>query len=84
MIKRGQLYHVDWEMIGLERDTQGRTSAVIIPAGSTLQIVKFPCPEDIRLASVDWDGRSVKVFGPDLVHRARHVLKSQVDCVGRG
>jgi hypothetical protein len=52
---------------------EGRSRAVAIPAGTTMQVVRFPGVDDARMAEMRWGDRFVAIFGQDLQNRARQI-----------
>jgi hypothetical protein len=72
MLRFGQCFLVSWEIMGLEfRDEH--CGAIVIPDGAILQVARFPCEYDFRMADVRWQNRKVLVFAADLIHRATAV-----------
>ena len=70
MLRVGQLYRVDLEIVGFEIDHAEHLATILVPSGAKLRVTQFRSHYDIRLTTVDWAGRSIMVFRPDLAHRA--------------
>lgn len=52
------------DIIGIETVGEKRT-AVVVPAGSIIDVVRRPTVNDNRLLDVNWEGRSLAVFYQD-------------------
>jgi hypothetical protein len=72
LLEAGQSFHLTADIMAIEA-FEGRTAAIIIPAGSTLQVVDFPCVHDVRMADALWGERPVVLFEQDLYERAERV-----------
>jgi len=70
MLMPGQVFRLISDIVAIEL-FEDRTRAVVIPAGNTISVVKYPCASDDRMADVLWDNRPVVVFGLDIHRRAK-------------
>jgi hypothetical protein len=59
--------------MALEPFEGGRSRAVTIPAGTKMQVVRFPWLDDARMAEMSWGDRFVAMFGQDLQSRALQI-----------
>ena len=73
----GQVFRLISDIVAIEL-YEDRTRAVVIPAGNTISVVRYPCASDDRMADVLWDEKPVVVFGLDLRNRAKEVI--DLDC----
>lgn len=55
--------------------------ALLIPAGSTVEITNLHCPDDDRLVEIEWGSERLMMFGLDLIHRARKFNEASACCV---
>lgn len=55
--------------------------ALLIPAGSTLEITSLDCPRDDRLVEIQWGSERLMMFGLDLIHRAHKFKGAAASCV---
>ncbi len=53
------------------RPSAVKLGALLIPAGSTLEVTSLHCPGDDRLVEIQWGSERLMMFGLDLIHRAR-------------
>lgn len=55
-------------------------SAVVIPAGELVSLVKYPCKGDDRMAEVLWGKRPIVVIGRGLELRASQIEATSPAC----
>lgn len=70
MLKPGQVFLLTSDIVAIE-PFEERMRAVLVPAGESVCVVKYPCGADDRMADVIWDGKPIVVFGRDLQTRAK-------------
>jgi hypothetical protein len=72
MLTPGQVFHLTSDIVAIE-PFGNRLRSTVIPAESTVCVVKFPCADDDRMAEVLWDGKPVVLSGLDLRTRAKEI-----------
>ena len=82
MLKAGQVFRLATDVVAIE-PFENRMRAVLIPSGNVVQVTKYPCPADDRMADVLWDGKPVVVFGRDLHERAQEITAMSASQSGR-
>lgn len=55
--------------------------ALLIPAGSTLEVTNLQCPNDDRLVEIQWGSERLMMCGLDLVHRASKFEGAAACCI---
>lgn len=80
MLTRGQLFQLTSDIVAIE-PFENRMRATVIPCGSAVCVVKYPCADDNRTAEVLWNGKPVVMFVLDLRNRAKE-LKALTAAVG--
>ena len=63
------------------RPSAAKPAALLIPAGSTLEVTNLHCPGDDRLVEIQWGTERLRMFGLDLIHRARKFNSAAASCL---
>lgn len=79
-LKMGDRLRLTIDSLGV-RPSAVHLGALLIPAGSTVEVTKLHCADDDRLVEIQWGSERLMMFGLDLVHRARKFNESPAYCV---
>lgn len=82
MLRAGQVFRLKTDIVAIEA-IEGAVHVLVVPPGSTVRVVRFPCSNDDRMADALWDDKPIEVFGLDLCHRAEQ-LQSMSAGASRG
>jgi hypothetical protein len=64
----GKCFRLKEAVLGIEK-REGRHMAVPIPSGEMVVVLSGPALTDIRMVSVQWQGRQLVMFAEDLESR---------------
>ena len=66
----GKRFRLTTNTLGIEATTDGKRTAVYVPAGAIIEVTQGPSPTDSRMIDVLWEGKALVMFYADIEMRA--------------